>query len=145
MGPTVDRSFMRDLKNLDRRLDVKFNGQHFVVTYDRGHGEPVNIHRVKAEDGGFRQPDQREMVFLKQADLAQGRSMDSRLRELAYESYRMREKIKAKHRENIRDMTKDGKNQLAKAFIQSTNLSKGNATFRRIVPKTSKNAVMVIP
>ena len=49
-----DRSFLRDLCLIDRRLSVKFNGSNFVICYDRGYGEPVNILRVKNEDGSCR-------------------------------------------------------------------------------------------
>jgi hypothetical protein len=139
--PEVDRSFKRDLKNLDSRLGTKFNGQNFIVTYDRGHGEPVNILRVRGEDGGFRQPDKRDLAIIKGGDLAEGPKMEMRLREAAYKAERIREADKRKAHENIRDMTKDSRNQLTKAFIQATNQSKGNAAFRRIDHKPGKNVV----
>jgi hypothetical protein len=139
--PEIDRSFKRDLRNLDSRLGTKFNGEHFVVTFDRGHGEPVNILRVRGEDGGFRQPDKRDLEIVKGGDLAQGPKMELRLREAAYRAEQQREQAKRKAHENIRDMTKDSKNQLKKAFIQATNQSKGNATFRRIDHKPGKNCV----
>lgn len=138
--PEVERSFMKDLKNLDRRLGTKFNGEHFVVTYDRGYGEPVNIHRVKADDGGFRQPDRRDLAIIKGGDLANEKA-ETRIQKLAYVSELIRRDQKRKAHENLRDMTKDNKNQLKKAFIQRTNSSKGNATFRRIDHKPSKNTV----
>ncbi len=142
--PEVERSFKRDLKNLDRRLGTKFNGEHFVVTYDRGYGEPVNIYRVKADNGAFRQPDKRDLEVIKGGDLENEKS-DSRLRKLAYASELMRREAKRKAYNEIRDMTKDNRNQLARAFIERTNASKGNATFRRIDHKPSKNTVMVTP
>lgn len=141
--PVPERGFLRDLKNLDKRLGVKFNDSHFVVTYDRGHGEPVNILRVRGEDGSFRQPDRRDLAIIKGGDLAEGPKMDLRLKEAAYKAELIRQRDKQKAHDNIRDMTKDNKNQLKKAFIQATNLSKGNATFRRIDHKPSKNVVRV--
>ncbi len=140
--PEVERSFKRDLKNLDRRLGTKFNGEHFVVTYDRGYGEPVNIYRVKADNGAFRQPDKRDLEVIKGGDLENEKS-DSRLRKLAYASELMRREAKRKAYNEIRDMTKDNRNQLARAFIERTNASKGNATFRRIDHKPGKNVVAV--
>ena len=141
--PEVDRSFLKDLKAMDKRLSVKFNGEHMVVCYDRGHGQPVNILRVKGENGGFRQPDRRDLAIIKGGDLAEGPKMDLRLREAAYRSELQRREANRKAHENIRDMTKDGKNQLSKAFIQATNQSKGNSTFRRIDHKPGKNVVRV--
>lgn len=142
--PEPDRSFLRDLRNMDRRLGTKFNGEHFVVTYQRPFGEPVNVLRVRAEDGGFRQPDKRDLAIIKGGDLAEGPKMELRLREAAYKAELIRQRDKQKAHENIRDMTKDSKNQLTKAFIQATNLSKGNATFRRIDHKPGKNVVATI-
>jgi len=129
---------------MDRRLGTKFNGEHFVVTYQRPFGEPVNVLRVRAEDGGFRQPDKRDLAIIKGGDLAEGPKMELRLREAAYKAELIRQRDKQKAHENIRDMTKDSKNQLTKAFIQATNLSKGNATFRRIDHKPGKNVVATI-
>ena len=139
--PAVARGFLRDLKNLDKRLGVKFNEEHFVVTYDRGHGEPVNILRVRGSDGGFRQPDRRDLAIIKGGDLAEGPKMDTRLREAAYREAKQQEAAKRKAHDNVRDMTKDNKNQLTRAFLQKTNQSKGNATFRRIEHKPGKNVV----
>ncbi len=142
--PEVDRSFRRDLRNMDSRLGVKFNGEHMIITYDRGFSEPVNILRVRAENGGFRQPDKRDLAIIKGGDLAEGPKMELRLREAAYKAEKIRQRDKQKAHDNIRDMTKDSKNQLTKAFIQATNLSKGNATFRRIDHKPGKNCVATV-
>ena len=142
--PEVDRSFLKDLKNLDKRLDVKWNSEHFVITYERGYGEPVNILRVMGEGKNFRQPDQRDLSIIKGGDLSEGPKMESRLREAAYRAECIREIDKRKAHENIRDMTKDSKNQLSKAFIQATNQGKGNATFRRIDHKPGKRCVATV-
>lgn len=142
--PECNSSFLKDLKGLDRRLGVKFNGEHFVVTYDRGWGDPVNIHRIKDEDGGYRQPDQRDLEIVWQGDMARGESPQVRLKKLAYASEQIRSEARKKSKENIRDMTKDGRLQLQRAFQQATNNGKGNASFRRVTPKPSKNTVRVI-
>jgi hypothetical protein len=138
--PEIDRSFKRDLKNLDRRLDAKFNGQHFVITYDRGHGQPVNILRVKGEDGGYRMPDRRDLAIVKGGDL-EDEKMEVRLKKAAYKAEQVRLEDKRRAKAEIRAMTLDNKNQLAKAFTQKFNTSKGNATFRRIDHKPGKNVV----
>lgn len=142
MGPTPNPSFVRDLRNLDRRLGIKWNGEHHVVTYDRGHGEPVNIYRVKGDDGGYRQPDQRDLAVIKGGDLSCGDTMKNRLQKLAYASECMRRDARRKAAENIRDMTKDDRTYLAQRFVQMTNQGKGNSAYRRVPHKPGKNVVM---
>ncbi len=142
--PEIDRSFKRDLKNIDRRLSTKFNGNHFVVCYDRGHGEPVNILRVMGENGGFRQPDARDLIVIKGGDLAEGPKMETRLREAAYRAEKQREDAKRKAHENIRDMTKDDRRYLSQKIGQITNLGKCNSSLRRIAHKPGKNVVRTI-
>jgi len=145
--PEPDKSFMRDLKSMDRRLAVKWNHDvgNFIVTYDRGHGEPVNIHRVNRDDGGFRQPDKRDLMILKGGDLAQGDDLNNRISKLAYMSDRIRKEQRRKAKSEIRDMTKDNKLQLKRFLADKTNEGKGNAEFRRVPHKPSKRVVKVIP
>lgn len=131
--PEPDRSFVKDLKNLDRRLGVKFNGEHFVVTYDRGHGEPVNVHRINNDDGSFRQPNKIDLKILKGGDLeGSNEPMKNRLSKLAYASELMRRKAREKAREEIRAMTLDNKNQLRRWIAQRANAGKCNSEFRRV-------------
>lgn len=139
--PSVDRSFVKDLKSLDKRLSTKFNGQNFIVCYDRGHGEPVNVLRIQGEGGTFRQPDKRDLIVIKGGDLAEGPKMELRLKEAAYRAELQQREVKRKRYGEIRDMTKDSRRQLEKAYIQATNQSKGNATFRRIDHKPGKRCV----
>ncbi len=141
--PEIDRSFKRDLKNIYGRLDTKFNGQHFVVTYDRGHGQPVNILRIQGEGGSFRQPDKRDLIVIKGGDLAEGPKMETRLREAAYRAEKQQEDAKRKAHENIRDMTKDDRRYLSQKIGQITNQGKCNSSLRRIAHKPGKNVVRV--
>ena len=134
LGPSVSKSFLKDLKLMDPKLGVKFNGEHFVVVYERPVGEPANVYRVKAEDGGFRQPDSRDLIALRKGDLA-AEDIQSRLRKLSYMSEAMREKAKKDAADNIRHMTLDNKRQLANAAVRLTNQGKGNAAFRRVPTK----------
>lgn len=133
-GPAVSRGFLKDLKLMDSRLGIKFNGQHFVIVYTRPIGEPANIYRVKADDGGFRYPDTRDLIALRKGDLS-NEDMQSRLRKLSAYSENLREKAKADAADNIRAMTKENRTQLTRAAIQATNQGKANATYRRIDPK----------
>ena len=145
MGPTVNRSFLKELHSLDKRLGIKWNGEHFVVTYDRGWGEPVNIYRVKDDDGGFRQPNQLDLKTIWQGDLSRGTKPEQRVAELAYNSYKMREKVREKARDEIKAMTRDNKRYLSQKVTQMVNYGKGNSSVRRIAPKPGKNVVMTVP
>ena len=128
-----NRSFVREMKIIDRRLGVKFNGEHFVVTYDRGYGDPVNIHRVKAEDGGFRQPARRDLEFIKSGDL-ENESMKTKLARLASHSYEVRQTMRKRAKEEIRAMTRDNRIQLTNTVLKKSNARKANSAFRRISP-----------
>jgi hypothetical protein len=143
--PECNSSFLKDLKSLDKKLSTKFNGEHWVVTYERPYGEPVNIYRVKGDNGGYRQPDNRDLAVIKGGDLAEGDKPEIRLKKLAYMSEKMREEARRKARENIRDLTKDDRHYLASRIGQLTNQGKCNSAFRRIKTKPSKNTVRVIP
>jgi hypothetical protein len=136
-----DRTFLRDLKNLDRRLGVKFNGSHFIITYDRGYGEPANIFRVTGDDGGFRQPDQRDLMVIKRGDLASGDSMEVRLQKQAYAYELTTRESKRKAAEEIRAMTLDNKIQLRNAIQKKYNLGKTGSAFRKI-PHKSKGIAL---
>ena len=131
IGPAPERGFVKSLKTMDKKLGIKFNGKNFVVTYDRPYGEPANIHLVRTADGGFRQPDTRDLNFIKSGDMENDRLKD-RLDRLARHCEDIRAKMKKKGREEIRDMTKDNKVQLKNAFIKANNLGKANSAFRRI-------------
>jgi hypothetical protein len=132
--PEVDRGFLKDLKNMDRRLGVKFNGHQFVVTYQRPYGEPANIHCVRDSGGGFRQPDQRDLVFIRSGDLESDRLKD-RLDRLSRHCEDIRLKVRENAKNEIKDMTKDNKRQLVNAYTKAHNLGKASHTFRKVEPK----------
>ncbi len=130
-----DRVFMKNLKTLDPKLGCYFerNHNHFVVTYKRATGEPVPIIMVEGENGSFRQPDKREIDKLHQYDIHR-ESMKDKLQKSAEYMANAQEKQRKDTADNIRDMTKDGKNQLARGMARLAG-GKHNATFRRIDPK----------
>jgi hypothetical protein len=125
---------------------VKFNENvgNFVVTYERGYGDPVNIYRVRDDSGGFRQPDQRDLKIIKGGDLNDGAKMETRLKEFAYQSEKIREDQKRKTHDNIRNMTRDDRRYLTQRIAKLTNTGKGVTAFRQVTPKRSKNTVRVI-
>lgn len=127
-----DRVFMQDLKRLDPKLGCyfEFNHGHFVVTYERAVGGSVPIFMVEDERGGFRQPDQRDINKLHEYDIHR-ESMKDKLQRSAKYMEEAREKQKKRTADEIRNMTKDGKHQLARDFARLRG-GKHNATFRRI-------------
>lgn len=131
--PNVDRSFIKKLKNLDKRLNCVFRPEHehFVITYNRGYGEPVNLHCVKAEDGGFRQPDTRDLTIIADGDLTNQRVKD-RLRQTEERLYEIREIQKKKSAELVRERTKDDKVQLMNAFRKHAGVVKPMPAYRQV-------------
>lgn len=128
-----ERGFLRNLKNLDRRLDCVFRPEHehFVITYQRPYGEPVNLHCVKASDGGFRQPDNRDLKVIYDGDMS-NKNARLELERRAYELQRSNDKYDQKTRELIRERTKDDKIQLMDVFQRRTGIGKKKAAFRPI-------------
>lgn len=126
-----DPSIVKRLKARDKRLGVEFGGKYLYVTYQRATGQPVPIHCVKGNDGGFRQINQKDVEFIFAFDQA-NESAKERIQKVAQEAEKIRERQRRNAKSEIRDMTKDGKRQLEKAFVQATNLGKGNAAFRRV-------------
>ena len=134
---SADRSFMKKLKALDPNLGCKYEPghEHFVITYKRAIGEPVPVMLIEGQGGGFRHPDDRDIRKLNEGDLHRVPLKD-KLKIVAKHMADEREKVRRKGRENIRDMTKDNKIQLTRAFANAHGTSgKNNATFNRITPR----------
>lgn len=130
-----DRSFMKDLKLLDKRLDCYFETDHghFVVTYQREHGIPIPLFMVQNDDGEFRQPDQRDMLVLHLGDRAiPGQSIRDHLNHVTNYMTDYRARMRKQGRDNIRDMTRDDRRQLMNAFGKLWGGGKFNSTFRRV-------------
>lgn len=131
-APNPDRSFMDQLKRMDKALGIKFNGEHFVITYKVPDGPAVNIWKVVAASGGFRQPDRRDLEILAQSNIEYESPAEKQARVERYMEAE-REKDRRKTRELIRDRTKDDKIQLYDAFGRLYT-GKHNSSFRRITP-----------
>ena len=130
--PIPDRSFVDQLKRMDKALGVRFSaqGKHFVITYRVRDNLTVNIWKVVDERGGFRQPDRRDLDMLQQSNIEHEGPAEKQARAERYmEAERERDRIRAK--ENIRDMTKDNKIQLVNGFSRLGG-GKHNSAFRRI-------------
>lgn len=131
-----DRYFMRRLQELDKNLGCEYNQntERFNVTFKRATGQPVPIIQVNSEDGGFRQPDQRELSILGESDLARV-DMKDRLNKASKYMFDYREKKEREARDNIRNLTKDGKHQLKRAVGRIVSGKCNTSTFRKIEDK----------
>ena len=122
---------MQDLKRLDKNLGVKFNGETFVITYQRPFGDPVNNWKVVDDRGGFRQPDRRDIEILQQSDIEKESPKEKFARTAKYME-EAREKDRKRASEDIRHMTLDNRRQLGPAFSKMYGQGKNNSTFRRV-------------
>jgi hypothetical protein len=134
--PEPSRSFMKDLKLMDKRLDCHFEPDHghFVVTYERPYRGSVIVHLVKAEDGGFRQPNKLDLEFIKGGDMAT-MSIRERMNRVSHHMEQVQEKNRRNSADMFKHATQENRRQLAPAFDRLFGAGKGNATFRRITPK----------
>jgi len=133
MTPVPDRTFVKKLKGLDKRLDCVFSRRHekFMVTYARPTGTPSEIILVGKNEHGHRQPDQRDYAKLIEGDLAR---KSVRERELEFVSYysSYKEKQEREVEDTLHEATVDNRRQLMNTYTREFNLGKGNSTFRRI-------------
>ena len=129
-----DRFFMKQLKALDNRLGCRFREDlnRFVITWEKIYGPPDEIMVVSKSH--FRQPDNRELMFLSDGDLHRT-DMRERLEKTAHYFEQYRKKEEEYQADEIRNMTKDDKIQLANAFRKTFNTGGKASAFRRIVPK----------
>lgn len=135
MSATPDSGFMRKLKSLDPKLGCEFDydTERFFVTYQRATGRPIAILNVKAPDGGFRQPDDREIRVLQQGD-QQRVDVAANLEKAAHYMESVHTKTRTDRKSNIRDWTKDNKHQLMRSLNPS---SKANRPYRQITPRVT--------
>jgi hypothetical protein len=131
--PSVNPSFMKDLKSMDRKLDCIWNpdNKKFIITYERAMGGCVPIATLAGiENGEFRQPNQKDLEFIKSGDLSND-SIKNKLNKVASYMENVREEQKRKAKQEIKAMTKDSKIQLQQAAVRVAG-GKGNSAFRRI-------------
>jgi len=131
-----DRFFMKQLKQLDERLDCYYNNSigKFLITYKRSTGQPVPIIRVETEDGGFRYPDRREINTLHESD-NQRVSMRDRLDKNTKYMLEYRDKKDKEARDNLRFMTLDDKLQLRSSLGRLAGPKVDQSIFRKVTPK----------
>ena len=127
------RGFIKELKQLDSRLGVKFRYdiERFVITWDMPVGPSHELFVVRDERGGFRQPDKRDLLFLCANDLHRTdlRSHLSKTERLIQE---FRERQERYEEDEVKGMTADGKIQLMNAYRETFNTGGKPSAHRRI-------------
>jgi hypothetical protein len=128
-----DRYFMKQLKELDNRLGCRFREDldRFVITYEKIYGPPDEIMVVSKPH--FRQPDKRELMFLCEGDLHRT-DMRERLEISAAYFAKSKEDEQKMQADEIRNMTKDDKIQLANVYRETFNTGGKPSAIRRITP-----------
>ena len=129
-----EKHFMKQLKDLDPRLGCEFREdlERFVITWEKFWGPPDEIMVVSKEH--FRRPDRRKLLFLCSGDLHRIDMREQLEKTSAYfDDYRKKQDEFAQ--DEIRNMTKDDKVQLANAFRRTFNTGGKPSTYRRIEPR----------
>ena len=126
-----DWSFMKQLHSLNKKLGVKFNGTHFIITFLTDKFGEVNIWKVVAADGGFRQPDQRELELLRESNL-ENAGKNERFNLIVEYMKKFHGDARAKRKEDILHATLENRIQLVQGFNRLHGSGKGNSAFRRI-------------
>jgi len=130
----VNPSFLKDLKLMDRKLNCFFHPEteKFIVTYERATGQPVPVATLAGMEGGcFRQPNTRDIAFIKSGDMS-NTTVQEKMDKVSHYMEFEREKQRKKAYEEVRDRTKDDKIQLQNAFNKTRNGGKGVTGFRQV-------------
>lgn len=135
-GPALDDIFLKRLKRIDKRLGMVWQEgpERWVMVYDKGDNDLVNMFLIDTEDHQYRHPDQRDLIRIRAADLV-AKDAVARYREAAEYMVNTRKKDRETAKDNIRNMTKDDRIQLMQAFAKLAGSGKGNSAFRRIQAK----------
>ena len=131
---SVNPSFMKDLKLVDKKLDCFFHPgtERFIVTYERATGEPVPIANVAGMiNGHFRQPYGTDLEFIRSGDLSNS-DVNERMQRVSHHMEYERDMQRKRSKAEIRDRTKDDKVFLKNAFDKARNLGKGVTGFRQV-------------
>ena len=130
---------------MDRRLSCHFSYDldRFLITYDRGFGDPLPMMVIETEDKEFRRPRQCDIDFLKRWDMENMRLKD-RLNMVTKYMADYQAKKRRDSKDEFRNRTKDDKIQLMNAFGKAMGSGKHNSTFRRIIPKPKGQEYSVV-
>lgn len=121
----VPSTFLERLMAIDKNLNCRYNkfSDRFLITH--------NNKIIFTVEGRY--PDQREIGIIAEADFRR-KSLEKRLREDECRETEMTQKAAVDAKENIRDITKDNKIQLKRAY-ERLDGGKHNSAFRRTQAK----------
>jgi len=132
--PVPDPGFVRKLKDISPKLDCEFSREHakFVITCKAELSGRYELFLVEGDEGGgFRYPDNRDILTVQEAD-RYVKSRRERIRDADEYMRKYREIEEHSERDDIRNMTKDDKIQLKRAYFKGANLGKFESTYRKI-------------
>lgn len=132
--PTPDSGFIRKLKDISPKLGCEFSREHarFVITCQAELSGRYELFMVNGDEGGgFRYPDNRDILAVQEAD-RYVKSRRQRMRDADEYMRKHREDEEKSENDDIRNMTKDGKHQLIRAYTKDFNLGKCESTYRKV-------------
>ncbi len=141
MTPAPDPGFVRKLKAYSPDLDIRFsrNWGCFVITQKSQMSGDVPLFRIDGDNtgGGYRQPDDRDIMKIYEADRWNRSEHDWKSTIKRGEDYMLQHEIDQDERvkAELRDVTKDDKLQLINAYKNAFNLGKVGSEFRKVEVK----------
>lgn len=138
LTPTPDPAFVRKLREFDPALSVEFDrytGKFVVYQQGKISGKAVALVISGGEnEAGFRQPDERDLMRLKRADLTRDvvrrRFLDTEEGMRAYTRDSLQDA-----RQELREASRDNKYQIKRAYRAMTNDGKAPSPFRHVAHK----------
>jgi hypothetical protein len=132
--PAPDSTFVKDLRAFDPLLRVRFERrmERFVITKRRAFGDDFNVLVVQTDDGGFRQPDRRDIQMLYEGDLWRHGGVNARIRRGEEHMKEFQEKQDREIEQESLARTRDSKIQLSNAYRKTFNDGSKAPELRRI-------------
>jgi len=102
--PTPQKGFIKELKSIDSKLDVKWNTHfhRYMIYHTDIHNRKYIVMKIQYKDGSYKPLDQRTIQSLKYSNYLRG----ERPQELLYKIDRENELLEQKKLKDIRDNAK---------------------------------------
>jgi hypothetical protein len=144
--PSPDPGFVRKLKDYEPTLGVHFDrkAECFVITQVGKISGRVPLFNIRNEYGHWRQPDDRDIRAIYEADAHNRLGWDFKTRMTEGEKMMIDAQQKAMDdaKSEIRDATKDDKIQLINMYKELGGYGKTRNEFQRVQPKSKSNPSM---
>lgn len=140
--PSPPADFVKNLKRLDPGLGCEFSREHskFVITQTGKLSGRVPVAIVEGnEGGGYRYPDNRDIIMLNECDLhRKGQEIKNRIRDGEEAMLSARKKADAYAEDELRYAAREDKRWAMQQFRQAYNEGKANSSLRRINVKPKR-------